>query len=171
MAISFKPYYKGDNLIGEGTIKFRPYTVTKAKTPVTYRLNAVYNLPTNRINVTNINFSLTSSDYGLINCSQITIDDRVIARSYEDGKQTYYVEYYRDSATSSSGGPSYSKVYISPQVGYRLTPKSSAEGINQRTWSFDDTPTGELLDWLQVNATKTGFVDKDKPGGSGGAEN
>lgn len=30
MAISFKSYYKGDNLIGEGTIKFRPYTVTKA---------------------------------------------------------------------------------------------------------------------------------------------
>lgn len=30
MAISFKPYYKSDNLIGEGTVKFRPYTVTKA---------------------------------------------------------------------------------------------------------------------------------------------
>lgn len=29
MAISFKPYYKSDNLIGEGTVKFRPYTVTK----------------------------------------------------------------------------------------------------------------------------------------------
>ena len=29
MAISFKPYYKSDNLIGEGAVKFRPYTVTK----------------------------------------------------------------------------------------------------------------------------------------------
>lgn len=32
MAISFKPYYKSDNLIGEGTVKFRPYTGTKLKT-------------------------------------------------------------------------------------------------------------------------------------------
>lgn len=32
MAISFKPYYKSDNLIGEGTAKFRPYTVEKAPT-------------------------------------------------------------------------------------------------------------------------------------------
>lgn len=32
MAISFKPYYKSDNLIGEGTVKFRPYTGTKVKT-------------------------------------------------------------------------------------------------------------------------------------------
>lgn len=32
MAISFKPYYKSDNLIGEGTVKFRPYTGTKPKT-------------------------------------------------------------------------------------------------------------------------------------------
>lgn len=30
MAISFKPYYKSDNLIGEGTVKFRPYTATKS---------------------------------------------------------------------------------------------------------------------------------------------
>lgn len=35
MAVSFKPYYKGDNLIGEGTIKFRPYTVTKPVTTKT----------------------------------------------------------------------------------------------------------------------------------------
>lgn len=32
MAISFKPYYKSDNLIGEGTVKFRPYTGTKMMT-------------------------------------------------------------------------------------------------------------------------------------------
>lgn len=32
MAISFKPYYKSDNLIGEGTVKFRPYTGTKMTT-------------------------------------------------------------------------------------------------------------------------------------------
>ena len=37
MAISFKSYYKSDNLIGEGTVKFRPYTVTKV--PPTYTVH------------------------------------------------------------------------------------------------------------------------------------
>lgn len=32
MAISFKPYYKSDNLIGEGAVKFRPYTGTNVRT-------------------------------------------------------------------------------------------------------------------------------------------
>lgn len=32
MAISFKPYYKSDNLIGEGTVKFRPYSGIKMTT-------------------------------------------------------------------------------------------------------------------------------------------
>ena len=32
MAIVFKPYYQGASLIGEGAIKFRPYTITKVPT-------------------------------------------------------------------------------------------------------------------------------------------
>lgn len=81
MAISFKPYYKSDNLIGEGTVKFRPYTVTKPVTTKTlaagtYKWKDIPTLPSNTIETV---FDFTYNDGEAIPQYGVVVDNVSIA--------------------------------------------------------------------------------------------
>lgn len=175
MAISFKPYYKSDNLIGEGTVKFRPYTVTKvpAETVVgTWVLNTTLKSDTGRnwyyVNGTFNYGGSTSKQFKSIRTPYY--DETVIssenaysgtpylqyyyAKRYYSGVTGYYTYEYSLDGTKTDFGIGYGQKNIGS---HDVSPVISTSNISARTFTItdgEDISNPAFIAWLKTNATK-----------------
>nr|DAG70154.1 MAG TPA: Protein hedgehog autoprocessing doamin, SIGNALING PROTEIN.36A [Caudoviricetes sp.] len=130
--ISFKHRFKNDTLIGTGTYKFRRYSVeepTPTPTGETWLLNST--LSTDTFSYT-VNFTSKGTDFTLMKREY-----RSFLGEVQENRLSYNTTVVYDPTS-----PLYSPW---PDEAYR-------------TITFSESPTGDLLTWLQANGTKQGGV-------------
>lgn len=164
MAIIFKHRYKSDSLIGTGTYKFRPYTIAsplpQLATPQNVSADGTMVSWDEVENATSYAVLADGVSIGTVEKGAAIIGETWLLNDIVDGRtlQTTKVDF-------TSNNTSYS--YIVTKKGYIAYSNSeewndtnmvydTASWTNSvyRTITFETAPTGDLLTWLQANATK-----------------